>query len=241
MGMETSEPNVVDLFVSYLAQYVLTKYGGGFEYITGNQDRTNDGSLSDYILSVNSMNLLIEFKRTVAKYRTELNKSGGRLSFIVGADGDELKLSESCHFISGGHDFACEVGFELVFDRYIPVLRRLYRNELSDDEVANDAEFVGFFGFAESIHHRKIGLGSEEFDEYLRTLKGVSDTDGGGNKIEALVLSFDPESFRYKTVPIHSIDSLVRAAYRAEEKNRMRPAQRAVEKERNRERNGPGF
>lgn len=235
---EMSEANAVDLFVDYLSRYVDQHYGCGFEYIRGNQDRTNDSSLSDYLLGLDSVFLLIEFKRSPLKYRTELTKPG-RAKFILQTDAPLLKMSVACHFISSP-DIIGEAGdCQLIFNRYIPILRKLFFRKISPSSIATNSEFSTFWSFAECIKGKSIGLGCNEFVAYLLGLKGCSKGDAGDRDgaIEAIALRFDLTQFKFTARSIKSINDLVVAANIVAEQNGSKPTSTEDLKESSEDRN----
>lgn len=185
MSEKLGESNIIGLFQDILKDHV-SSYETKVKFIESTMCGKDDKKFADYFASLNSINILIEFKEVEKDIKTEKNKPLRKK--LCEEIGKFINITRKGHFIAWSDSDKKDESLEIFLDNYIFRVSNVF--ELSLNKVFKTEYLCK--DFIDSFIKKKIGLKVKEFSCYIQFLKELAEDDDGGNGLfNAKLLSYD--------------------------------------------------
>lgn len=173
MDRSVGEMNVINDFQKRLVARIIKKYPENADIIESNMSGKDDKTFADYFVSIDSNNILIEFKEHESGVKKECEKPLRRL--LCEKINGYKKISCKGHKIAWSD---APNSNTILFDNYIYKVSQVYKIYIEDikSDLLNTSEFI------EKFLNKDIGLTLDEMTEYLKFLQSLTNegvpTDG---------------------------------------------------------------
>lgn len=195
MSKKIGEANVIEVFSDLLnASFRELKPNG--TYLKSNLSGKADKVYADYFASVNSKNILIEFKEFEKEIRFEMRKPLRKFFFD---SVNRLRLiSRDCHFIGWRLDDTDSLKIKI--DNYIFKVSPFFKKDF--EFIKSSEKFA--LDFITKFIKGEIGISVGSFKRYLQFLNKITSDDGGGggggNTLSVIMLSYYEGNLIYNMI-----------------------------------------